>query len=160
MNQMRFKMRVATIALFFAMSIFVACSKEKSEPLPDLAPIEIPKDVFGKYSGRLPCDDCDTKIVRMTLEKDGNAVAEITKVLDSLKSDTAYGTYIVTDSIIQVALSNNTIRWNFKRGKFGNISFIAANGEVYKDANGMRADFIRVYKTPKQKIDTAKVQKE
>ena len=53
----------------------MGCSEEKSEPLPDLPPVEIPATVVGFYSGRLPCDDCNQRAVDMDLFEDGKVLA-------------------------------------------------------------------------------------
>ena len=68
--------------------LFLGCSEQKSEPLPDLPPVEIPADVFGFYSGRLPCDNCNQRIVDMDLFNDGKVVAVETILKDSVHSDT------------------------------------------------------------------------
>ena len=65
---------VARMAMpLLAVFALMACEEEeKSAPLPDLPPIEIPKDVPGLYSGSLPCDDCTSRMVRMTLGEDSS----------------------------------------------------------------------------------------
>jgi len=135
---------------------FVACgSEEKSEPLPDLPPIEIPKDVYGLYSGRLPCDDCTSRMVRMNLGED-NAVEAVQVILrDTMTTDTLKGTYLVTDSTIKVSLSEDKMHWNFKRAKFGNLTYLTAAGTVYEDEDGMTADLIHIFKAKKPTIKVA-----
>ena len=80
------KYAYALVALFCG--LFWGCSEEKSERLPDLPPVEIPADVFGFYSGRLPCDDCKLLKVDMDLFEDGKVLAVRTKVVDSVFVDT------------------------------------------------------------------------
>ena len=121
-----------------AVALFVACSEEKSEPLPDLPPVEIPKDVPGLYSGRLPCDDCTSRMVRMTLAEDNSVVATQLTLRDTM----------VTDSAIKISLSENQVHWNFKRIKFGNLRYMTSAGVPYEDKDGLHADFIRIYKSP------------
>ena len=129
-----------------AVALFVACSEEKSEPLPDLPPVEIPKDVPGLYSGRLPCDDCTSRMVRMTLSEDSSVVATQLTLRDTMVTDTLRGTYVVTDSSIKISLSDNQLHWNFKRIKFGNLRYMTSAGVPYEDKDGLHADFIRIYK--------------
>ena len=131
-----------------AVALFVACSEEKSEPLPDLPPVEIPKDVPGLYSGRLPCDDCTSRMVRMTLSEDSSVVATQLTLRDTMVTDTLRGTYVVTDSTIKISLSDNQLHWNFKRIKFGNLRYMTSAGVPYEDKDGLHADFIRIYKAP------------
>lgn len=131
-----------------AVALFVACSEEKSEPLPDLPPVEIPKDVPGLYSGRLPCDDCTSRMVRMTLAEDNSVVATQLTLRDTMVTDTLRGSYVVTDSAIKISLSKNQVHWNFKRIKFGNLRYMTSAGVPYEDKDGLHADFIRIYKSP------------
>ena len=119
-----------------AVALFVACSEEKSEPLPDLPPVEIPKDVPGLYSGRLPCDDCTSRMVRMTLAEDNSVIATQLTLRDTMVTDTLRGSYVVTDSAIKISLSENQVHWNFKRIKFGNLRYMTSAG------------VIRIYKSP------------
>ena len=141
--------------LLFSLSVaalLVACSEEKSEPLPDLPPVEIPKDVPGLYSGRLPCDDCTSRMVRMTLSEDNSVVATQLTLRDTMETDTLRGSYVVTDSAIKISLSENQLHWNFKRIKFGNLRYMTSAGVPYEDKDGLHADFIRVYKSPLKPI--------
>lgn len=140
---------VAMVALFAT-----ACSEEKTEPLPDLPPVELPKELPGLYSGRMPCDDCTTKMIRMNLNEDMSVVVVQTKIQDTLTTDTLKGTYEVTDSTVKVSLSDNSIHWNYKRGSMGSLSYLTSNGAVYEDENGMRADLIRIFKSPVKKAKT------
>lgn len=140
-------------AVLTAALLVFACSEEKREPLPDLPAIELPKDVPALYSGRLPCDDCKLKQVKMTLKDDMSAVAVQTIIKESVEVDTLSGTYVVTDSTIKVSLSENNVHWNFKRIASGNLSYLTSAGTVYEDENGMTADFIRIVKV---KIDKKK----
>ena len=129
--------------------LFLGCSEQKSEPLPDLPPVEIPADVFGFYSGRLPCDNCNQRIVDMDLFNDGKVVAVETILKDSVHSDTLRGTFVYADSIVKVSLSDNSIRWDFKRDKVGNLAFMKL-GDIYRDSDGLKAVLIRFYKKIKK----------
>ena len=125
-----------------------ACTEEKKEPLPDLPPVELPKEMPGLYSGSLPCDDCNSKIVRMTLKEDMSVEAIQTTLRETVVVDTLKGTFVVTDSTVKVSLSDNSVHWNFKRLGSGNLGYLTSAGTVYEDDNGFRADFIRIYKVP------------
>ena len=129
--------------------LFLGCSEQKSEPLPDLPPVEIPADVFGFYSGRLPCDNCNQRIVDMDLFNDGKVVVVENILKDSVHSDTLRGTFVYADSIVKVSLSDNSIRWNFKRDRVGNLAFMKL-GDVYRDSDGLKAVLIRFYKKLKK----------
>lgn len=142
-----------TAACFGVASIFVACSEEKSEPLPDLPAIDLPKEVPGFYSGTLPCDDCKIRMVQMTLGEDSSVTAVQTVFKESAVVDTLKGTYVVTDSAIKVFLSGNSLNWNFKRISSGNLSYMTSAGTVYEDENGATADFIRIYKKKLAKVN-------
>lgn len=150
---------VARMAMpLLAVFALMACEEEKSEPMPDLPPIEIPKDVPGLYSGSLPCDDCTSRMVRMTLGED-NSVEAIQLILkDSMTTDSLKGTYSVTDSTIKITLAGDKGHWNFKRAKFGNLQYMTAAGTVYEDKDGMTAELIRIFKVKPKTLakDSAK----
>lgn len=141
------KCAYALTAILFG--LIVGCSEQKSEPLPDLPPVEIPTDVFGFYSGRLPCDDCNQRIVEMDLSNDGKVVAIESILRDSVKVDTLRGTFVYADSVVKVSLSDNTLQWAFKRDRVGNLALMKF-GDVYRDAEGMKAVLVRVYKKIKK----------
>lgn len=151
---------VARMAMpLLAVFALMACEEEKSAPLPDLPPIEIPKDVPGLYSGRLPCDDCTSRMVRMTLGEDSSVEAIQLVLKDTMETDSLKGTYSITDSTIKVTLAGDKGHWNFKRAKFGNLQYMTAAGTVYEDEDGMKAELIRIFKVaPKtltKKTDSA-----
>ena len=145
-------------APLLAVFALTACEEEKSEPLPDLPPIEIPKDVPGLYSGSLPCDDCTSRMVRMTLGEDSSVEAIQLVLRDTMETDSLKGTYAVTDSTIKVSLEGGKGHWNFKRTKFGNLQYMTAAGTVYEDKDGMKSELIRIFKVKPKTIakDTAK----
>ena len=145
-------------APLLAVFALTACEEEKSEPLPDLPPIEIPKDVPGLYSGSLPCDDCTSRMVRMTLGEDSSVEAIQLVLRDTMETDSLKGTYAVTDSTIKVSLEGDKGHWNFKRAKFGNLQYMTAAGTVYEDKDGMKSELIRIFKVKPKTIakDTAK----
>ncbi|ADL25533.1 putative lipoprotein [Fibrobacter succinogenes subsp. succinogenes S85] len=139
------RMKFAYALTAILCGLFVACSEEKKEPLPDLPPVEIPADVFGFYSGKMPCDDCKQRVVDMDLFKDGNALAVESILKDSLRIDTLRGTFVFADSVVKVSLSDNSKQWAFKRDRVGNLAYMKF-GEVYRDAEGMKAVLVRFYK--------------
>jgi hypothetical protein len=145
-------------APLLAVFALTACEEEKSEPLPDLPPIEIPKDVPGLYSGSLPCDDCTSRMVRMALGEDSSVEAIQLVLRDTMETDSLKGTYAVTDSTIKVSLEGDKGHWNFKRAKFGNLQYMTAAGTVYEDKDGMKSELIRIFKVKPKTIakDTAK----
>lgn len=137
--------KIAVLPVLAAL-VLVGCSEEKKEPLPELPPVEIPKDLTGLYSGRLPCDDCTARMIRMTLAEDNSVEVVQTVVKDSLEVDTLKGTFSVGDSTIKVELTDKSIHWTFLRGKFGNLSYMTSAGTVYEDKDGMRAELIKIFK--------------
>ena len=145
-------------APLLAVFALTACEEEKSAPLPDLPPIEIPKDVPGLYSGSLPCDDCTSRMVRMTLGEDSSVEAIQLVLRDTMETDSLKGTYAVTDSTIKVSLEGDKGHWNFKRAKFGNLQYMTAAGTVYEDKDGMKSELIRIFKVKPKTIakDSAK----
>jgi len=155
---------VARMALpFLAVLVMTACEEdEKSDPLPNLPPIEIPKEVPGLYSGSLPCDDCTSRMVRMTLGEDSTVEAIQLLLRDTMETDSLKGTYSVTDSTIKVTLAGDKGHWNFKRVKFGNLQYMTAAGTVYEDKDGMKAEMIRIFKVAPKSVakDTAKEAKQ
>ena len=80
-------MKYAYVLAAMLCGLFVGCSEEKKEPLPDLPPVEIPADVFGFYSGRMPCDDCNQRGVDMDLFKDGTVQAVQMTLKDSVQTN-------------------------------------------------------------------------
>jgi hypothetical protein len=139
---------VARVVLpILAVLAMTACEEdEKSDPLPNLPPIEIPKEVPGLYSGSLPCDDCTSRMVRMTLGEDSTVEAIQLVLRDTMETDSLKGTYTVFDSTIKVTLAGDKGHWNFKRAKFGNLQYMTAAGTVYEDKDGMKAEMIRIFK--------------
>ncbi len=129
--------------------LILGCSEEKSEPLPDLPPVEIPAEVFGYYSGRIPCDDCKKRAVDMDLFNDGKVVAVQSILRDSLRTDTLRGTFVYADSVVKMNFSDNTLHWDFKRDRVGNLVFMRL-GDVYRDADGSKFVMVRFYKKIKK----------
>lgn len=138
-------MKCAYVLAALLCGLFVSCSEEKSEPLPDLPPVEVPADVFGFYSGRMPCDDCQQRVLDVELFKDGTAQVVETVAKESIQVDTLRGSFTFADSIVKMSLSDNSIHWMFKRDKVGNLSYMTL-GDVYRDEDGVKAVLVRFYK--------------
>ncbi|MCR5378167.1 MAG: copper resistance protein NlpE N-terminal domain-containing protein [Fibrobacter sp.] len=139
--------------LVIAMGIlFVGCSKEEPAPLPPLKPVELPKGTAGLYSGRMPCDNCKALMVRLTLGEDSSATAVKTLVTDSMKVDSLKGSYSVLNETLSVALSEGSVKWNFKLDATGNLVMLTSAGTVYEDADGVKIELIRIYTKPKVKV--------
>lgn len=145
-------MKYACVLAALLCGLFWGCSEEKSERLPDLPPVEIPADVFGFYSGRLPCDDCKQRAIDMELKKDGSAQVVQTILKDSVHVDSLQGTFTYADSVVKMLVSEDSLGmlyWVFKRDKVGNLVF-TKSGNVYRDADGMKYVMVRFYKKLKK----------
>ena len=156
---------IKNLAFLSVVALFtLGCSEEKREPLPDLPPIELPKDVPGLYSGSMPCDNCKTNAIRMTLNEDHSVVIVQALVMDTIVMDTLNGTYEIESDVVKVSLSNNSIHWNFKRSPSGTLSYLTSAGTPYQNADGMPADLIRIFKPmklrPANDSNAAKLNKE
>ena len=112
----------------------VGCEKEgeKTAPLPELPKVEIPEGVVGFYAGRLPCDNCKALMVRLTLGEDSSATAVKTLVTDSMKVDSLKGSYSVLNETLSVALSEGSVKWNFKLDATGNLVMLRVRGRFTK----------------------------
>lgn len=133
------------------MGLFLAgCNKEEPAPLPDLPKVEIPEGVVGFYTGRLPCDNCKVRMVRMTLAEDSSVSVVQTVLTDSQKTDTLAGRFSVDSGKVAVVLSEGT-HWNFQVERSGTLSLLTGAGTVYEDENGVRVDLIRILNRPSQK---------
>ena len=133
----------------FSAVVLSGCSQEKeSAPLPDLPKVELPEGLAGLYSGRLPCDNCKMRMVRMELAEDSTASVIETVLTDTSKVDTLQGKYAAADGTVKVELANGA-KWNFKVGKSGALSLLTGAGTVYKDENDLPADLIRIINKPK-----------
>ena len=130
--------------------LFLGCSKEEPAPLPPVEKVELPKSTTGLYMGRLPCENCKANMVQLELKEDSSATALQKIVLDSTetdpKVDTLHGTFSMNGDILSVSLSNGSILWKFKQGTHGSFALLTGAGTVYEDENGMKADFIKIYK--------------
>ncbi len=142
-------MKYAYVLAAIFCGLFVGCSEEKKEPLPDLPPVEIPADVFGYYMGKMPCDDCKQRVLEMDLLNDGSAQVIESVLKDSLHVDTLHGTFVYADSIVKLSLTENNAAWAFKRDRVGNLALMKF-GSVYRDAEGMKAVLVRFYKKIKK----------
>ena len=128
--------------------MLAGCSQEeKSAPLPDLPKVELPEGVVGKYVGRLPCDNCKARVVRMELLADSNVTVEQTFVTDTMKTDSLTGKFTMDSGRVVVTFPEGN-HWRFQIEKSGSLSMLTAKGTVYVDENGMKADLIRILKIP------------
>lgn len=149
------KFRLMAIAICFGL---LSCSEEKSEPLPELPPVEIPSDVSGTYSGQLPCDDCKAQMVRAILSADSSATVVRTLVQDSIVVDTLQGKFSVgADSVVSIAVGDGRYSWKFKRSAIGNLALMNGSGEIYVDEDSLKCELIRLFVTPKTKAASVDV---
>lgn len=135
----------AVVALMFVVC-FWGCSEEKKEPLPDLPAVELPKEVPGFYSGAMPCEDCKAVRVMMTLKEDLSVEVSRAVVTDSIVKDSLVGTYTVADDIVKISLAGDSLHWNYRRDKSGNLNYLTGAGTEYVDKNGMMMGLIRIMK--------------
>jgi len=124
--------------------LLVGCSKEEPAPLPALKPVELPKNTAGLYSGRLPCDECKMRMIRMELAEDSSATLVQTVVTDTMKTDTLKGTYAVNGEDLSVSIPDASMHLKFKRDTLGNMALMTGAGTVYEDADGMKFELIRI----------------
>ncbi|MBR4916572.1 MAG: copper resistance protein NlpE N-terminal domain-containing protein [Fibrobacter sp.] len=140
--------RIVLAAL--CLGLFFACSKEESAPLPELPKVEIPEGLVGLYSGRLPCENCKMRGVRMELAEDSSLLFVQTLVTDTAKVDSLKGKYSFSDGKVSVVLDDG-LHLNFVVDKYGALSMLTGAGTVYEDENGMKADLIKIFNVPKKK---------
>ena len=136
------------LAGLFSCVMLGACSQEEKAPLPDLPKVELPEGLVGLYVGRLPCDNCKARMVRMELAQDSSVSVVETVIVDTAKADSLKGRFSQVEGKVVVALDNGA-KWNFQVGNSGALSLLTGTGEVYRDENGMPADLIRIINKPK-----------
>lgn len=130
--------------------LLAGCSKEEPAPLPELPKVEIPETLVGLYSGRLPCENCKARGVRMELAEDSTLLFVQTLMTDTVKVDSLRGKYSFGDGKVSVVLDDG-LRLNFAVDKYGALSMLTGAGTVYLDENGMKADLIKIITAPKKK---------
>jgi hypothetical protein len=123
---------------------FVGCSKEEPKPLPPLEKVALPESVIGMYSGKLPCDNCKARMVRLVLAEDSSVSAVQTVVTDSMKTDTLKGTFSVNGDVLSLSIPDVEMNLKFKRDSLGNMALMTGAGTIYEDADGMKFDMIRI----------------
>ena len=133
---------------------FVGCSKEEPKPLPPLEKVALPESVIGMYSGKLPCDNCKARMVRLVLAEDSSVSAVQTVVTDSMKTDTLKGTFSVNGDVLSLSLSEGAVNMKFKRDSLGNMALLTGAGTVYEDADGMKMDLVRILNVSKKHSQT------
>ena len=136
--------------------LVAACSKEENTPLPDLPKIAHPEGFVGQYSGRLPCESCKARMMRISLNGDSSVVAIETLVSDSAKTDTVSGRFSVDSARVSVFLDNGE-KFNFTGGSSGELYLLTGAGTVYEDENGVKAGFVKILKAPKVTKTTEEV---
>ena len=150
MNVNFLKAHVKGLVFCFALALVVGCSKEEPAPLPDLPKIEVPEGLIGLYSGRLPCDNCKARMVRMVLAEDSTVSFVQTFVTDTMKTDSLRGKFTVDSGKVSIEVENG-IHLKFLVEKSGALYMLTGAGTVYEDEDGMKADLIRIYNVPKVK---------
>lgn len=149
-------MKIVYFLILTAGLFLVGCSKEEPAPLPPLKPVDLPTNVAGLYSGKLPCDKCKARMIRVTLAEDSSVVATETLISDSIKVDSLKGSYSIAGEKLSLVFAERNIRWNFKRGDAsGNMVLLAGDGGVYTNADGETFDLIRIFTSPKSKESLA-----
>ena len=135
------------------MGLFLAgCESEKPAPLPELPKVELPEGIVGKYAGRLPCDNCKARMVRMEILADSSVAIEEIFVTDTATTDSLTGKFTLDSGRVVVTFPEGN-RWRFEVGKSGNLALLTPKGTVYVDENGMKADLIRILKIPVKKTE-------
>lgn len=133
---------------------FVGCSKEEPKPLPPLEKVALPESVIGMYSGKLPCDNCKARMVRLVLAEDSSVTAVQTVVTDSMKTDTLRGSFSMNGDVLTLSLSEGSVNMKFKRDSLGNMALLTGAGTVYEDADGMKMDLVRILNVSKKHSQT------
>lgn len=137
------------LAGLFSLSLLAGCTEEeKPAPLPELPKVELPEGLVGLYVGRLPCDNCKARLVRLELAEDSTVTAVETVHTNTAKVDTLKGKFSAAEGKVSVVLDNGA-KWNFQVGNSGALSLLTGAGTVYKDENDMPADLIRIINKPK-----------
>lgn len=148
---MKFLMdRAKGLVFCFALTLVVGCSKEEPAPLPDLPKVEVPEGLVGLYSGRLPCDNCKARMVRMVLSEDSTVSFVQTFVTDTMKTDSLKGKFSLDSGKVTIDIENGP-QMKFLVEKSGSLSMLTGSGTMYVDQDSMKADLIRIYNVPKGK---------
>lgn len=129
------------ILVLFSVLLVFACSSEVEKgkkieedlkALPKLSPIEIPEGVVGTYVGNLPCDECDVRRVKMTLDSAGRASIEeifVSGTQDTVKSSAAYKD---SSGFIVVRFDDGKRFFSFQKNKGTSLLYLR-EGKVYLD---------------------------
>lgn len=144
MNGLKFSLW-KSLCLFAAFLVF-ACTQSEEEKksdrieadlknLPKLAPIEIPKGVVGLYIGNLPCDECESRRIRMNLDSSGTA--QIEEVFFSAKTDTLKSTATYRDSAdyILVRFDDGKRFMNFLKRGGTSLEYLNIEGKPYENSD-------------------------
>lgn len=129
----------------FAVFLVFACTQSEEQKksdkieadlknLPKLSPIKIPEGVVGLYIGTLPCDECETRRIRMELDSNGNA--QIEEFFFSAKPDTLKSSATFRDSAdyILVRFDDGKRFMNFLKRGGTSLEYLNAEGKPYEDS--------------------------
>lgn len=145
-----FMMKYKLLALAMCIGL-LACSEEKSEPLPELPRVEVPSELAGQYSGQLPCDNCKALIVRAVLAADSSVTMIRTQIMDTIAVDTLQGKFGVgADSVITFSMANWR-DWKFRRNSLGNLELLNSSGQVYLTEDDLKCELVRIFTMPRMK---------
>lgn len=134
------------LCLFLAFFVFACTQSEEQKKsdkieadlknLPKLAPIKIPEGVAGLYIGTLPCDECDTRRIRMELDSSGRA--QIEEILFSAKPDTLKSSATFKDSAdyVLVRFYDGKRFMNFLKRGGTSLEYLNIEGKPYEDSEG------------------------
>lgn len=133
-----------TLCFFAALFLFACTQSEEQKKsdkieadlknLPKLSPIEVPEGVSGLYFGTLPCDECDSRRIRMELDSNGGAQIEeifLKEKPDTLKS---LATYADSADVITVRFADGKRFMNFQKRGGTSLEFLNADGKPYENA--------------------------
>ncbi len=133
-----------SLCLFAAFLVFACTQSEEQKKsdkieadlknLPKLSPIKIPEGVVGLYIGTLPCDECETRRIRMELDSNGNA--QIEEIFFSAKPDTLKSSATFRDSAdyILVRFDDGKRFMNFLKRGGTSLEYLNAEGKPYEDS--------------------------
>ncbi|MCF0215022.1 MAG: hypothetical protein HUK21_00935 [Fibrobacteraceae bacterium] len=143
--------RILFMLLAFGALFLISCTKEdEQKTLPELPKVEKPA-LVGNYTGKMPDEEWEKRMVRLSLLDSGKVVWMETLVKgETVKQDTLLGLYKVeNDSILLLNLNENR-EFRFKITPIGSLYFMTGAGTVYKDENGLPAGFIHIFDNPKK----------
>lgn len=133
----------------------IACSTSEEEKkiqkiendlknLPKLAPIEVPEGSAGTYVGMLPCDDCESRRVKLKLDSAGTATVE--EILVAAKTDTLRNsaTYLDSAGKVVVRFDDGKRFLAFEKHRGTSLYFLTLDGKVYRDESDEPYQLLRI----------------